>query len=61
VPASPDGGLIADYLGALDDPGELAARLSATVGVVEHGLFPPTLVSDVIVGRGADVEHTRYG
>jgi ribose 5-phosphate isomerase A len=61
VPASPDGGLIADYLGALDDPGELAARLSATVGVVEHGLFPPMLVSDVIVGRGADVEHTRYG
>jgi ribose 5-phosphate isomerase A len=60
VPASPDGGLIADYLGAFDDPGELAARLSTAVGVVEHGLFPPTLVSDVIVGRGAEVEHRSY-
>jgi len=60
VPASPDGGVIADYTGALDDPDELAARLSATVGVVEHGLFPPTLVSDVIVGRGARPEHRSY-
>jgi ribose 5-phosphate isomerase A len=50
VPASPDGGLIADYLGAVDDPAGLAARLDATPGVVEHGLFPPTLVTDVIVG-----------
>lgn len=61
VPASPDGGVIADYLGAVDDPDELAARLSATVGVVEHGLFPRALVSDVIVGRGDEAEHLRYG
>jgi ribose 5-phosphate isomerase A len=61
VPASPDGGVIAYYTGALDDPDELAARLSATVGVVEHGLFPPSLVSDVIVGRGEQFEHRRYG
>ena len=60
VPASPDGGVIADYTGALDDPDELAARLSATVGVVEHGLFPPALVSDVIVGRGEQAEHRSY-
>ena len=60
VPTSPDGGVIADYTGALDDPDELAARLSATVGVVEHGLFPPTLVSDVIVGRGEQAEHRSY-
>jgi ribose 5-phosphate isomerase A len=60
APASPDGGVIADYIGALDDPDELAARLSATVGVVEHGLFPPTLVSDVIVGRGEGAEHRSY-
>ena len=60
VPASPDGGVIADYVGALDDPDELAARLSATVGVVEHGLFPPALVSDVIVGRGEQAEHRSY-
>jgi ribose 5-phosphate isomerase A len=56
VPASPDGGLIADYLGAVDDPVALAARLAATPGVVEHGLFGPELVSEVLVGRGAAVE-----
>jgi ribose 5-phosphate isomerase A len=53
VPPSPDGNVIADYLGELGDPAALAARLSATAGVVEHGLFPPELVSEVIVvGRG---------
>jgi ribose 5-phosphate isomerase A len=57
VPPSPDGGLIADYLGSVGDPAELAARLSATPGVVEHGLFPPELVSEVLVGRGDRVEH----
>jgi ribose 5-phosphate isomerase A len=42
--------VIADYLGEVGDPRALAARLSAEPGVVEHGLFPPELVSDVIVG-----------
>jgi ribose 5-phosphate isomerase A len=56
VPPSPDGGLIADYLGPVGDPAELAARLSATPGLVEHGLFPPELVSEVLVGRGDGVE-----
>jgi ribose 5-phosphate isomerase A len=56
VPRSPDGGVIADYRGPIGDPGELAARLAATPGVVEHGLFPPSLVSRVLVARGADVE-----
>lgn len=51
VPPSPDGGVIADYHGAVDDPALLAARLSSTPGVVEHGLFGPHLVSGVIVGR----------
>jgi ribose 5-phosphate isomerase A len=60
APASPDGGVIADYTGALDDPEQLSATLSATVGVVEHGLFPPELVSDVLVGRGEQVEHRSY-
>ena len=53
---SPDGGVIADYLGPVDDPGELAARLAGTPGVVDHGLFAPALVTDVLVGRGAGVE-----
>jgi ribose 5-phosphate isomerase A len=59
VPLSPDGGLIADYRGPVRDPAELAARLSAAPGVVEHGLFPPSLVSEILVGRGAEVERRR--
>lgn len=50
---SPDGGVICDYVGPVGDPRALAAALSATPGVVEHGLFPPELVSDVVVGRTA--------
>jgi ribose 5-phosphate isomerase A len=56
VPRSPDGGVIADFAGEFDDPAELAERLSDTVGVVEHGLFPPALVSEVLVARGDHVE-----
>ena len=52
VPLSPDGGVIADYHGPVDDPAVLAARLAATPGVVEHGLFPPEMVATVLVGRG---------
>lgn len=55
VSPSPDGGVIADFIGELEEPEALAARLSATVGVVEHGLFEPALVSDVLVGRGEEV------
>ena len=57
APPSPDDGVIADYMGDVGDPIMLAARLSATPGVVDHGLFPPALVADVIVARQADVEH----
>ena len=56
APPTPDGGMLADWLGPVDDPAQLAARLSATPGVVEHGLFAPELVSEVIVGRGESVE-----
>jgi ribose 5-phosphate isomerase A len=56
VPPSPDGGLIADFRGTVGDPSELAARLSAIPGVVEHGLFPPEFVSAVLAGRGGAVE-----
>jgi len=59
-PSSPDGGVLADYHGAVEvalgDLAQLAARFAATPGVVEHGLFPPSMVSLVVVGRGDGVE-----
>jgi ribose 5-phosphate isomerase A len=56
VPPSPDGGVIADYLGRVGDPAELAASLAGTPGVVDHGLFAPELVSEILVARGDEVE-----
>jgi len=56
VPPSPDGGVIADYHGPVDDPGALAARLSSTPGVIDHGLFPPELVGQILVASGMQVE-----
>lgn len=56
VPRSPDDGLIADYRGDIDDPAALSARLEADPGVAAHGLFPPDMVSEVIVGRGGAVD-----
>ena len=56
APPSPDAGVIADYSGEVGDPLLLAARLSATPGVVDHGLFAPGLVSEVLVGRGGTIE-----
>ncbi len=56
VDPSPDGGLIADYFGPIGDPRELSARLSATPGVVEHGLFPPELTSTILIARDSGVE-----
>ena len=56
APATPDGGVLADYRGGIDDPAQLAAMFGATAGVVEHGLFPPAMVSRVLVGRGDRVE-----
>jgi ribose 5-phosphate isomerase A len=55
-PPSPDGGVIADYHGAVDDPARLAGVLSGLPGVVDHGLFPPSLVTEILVGRGEAVE-----
>ena len=52
APRTPDGGVLADYLGPTEDPAALAARLSAAPGVVEHGLFEPALVASVLVGHG---------
>lgn len=59
VPPSPDGGVIADWRGEVGDPEELAARLAAVPGVVEHGLFPSSLVATILVARGDAVERLR--
>ncbi len=56
-PVSPDGGVIADWVGPVDDPSTLDTWLSTTPGVVEHGLFPRALVSDLVVARNDAVEH----
>jgi ribose 5-phosphate isomerase A len=56
---SPDGGVIADYTAPFDDSRQLAERLSAEPGVVEHGLFPPELVSEIVVATGDSVEIRR--
>jgi ribose 5-phosphate isomerase A len=53
---TPDGGLLADYTGEVGDPVLLAAQLAAVPGVVAHGLFAPALVSEVLIGRGDEVE-----
>jgi ribose 5-phosphate isomerase A len=61
VPPSPDAGLIADHHGPVDDPRALAARFAAQPGVVEHGLFGPELISDVLIARGGAVKHLQPG
>lgn len=58
IPPSPDGGVIADYNGGIGDPAALAARLEADPGVSSHGLFPPAMVSEILVGAGSTVNRT---
>ena len=60
APRSPDDGVIADYRGAVGDPATLAARLEADPGIAAHGLFPPDMVSELLVGAGAAVERTTF-
>jgi ribose 5-phosphate isomerase A len=56
-PPSPDGGVIADWTGPVDDPGALSTRLSSTPGVIDHGLFCPSLASDIVVAHAGGVQH----
>ncbi len=58
VPHSPDGGVIADYRGEIDDPAALAARLEADPGISSHGLFAPAMVSEVLVGAADSVDRS---
>lgn len=57
APRSPDGNLIADYLGPVEDPQALAARLSSAPGIVDHGLFAPEMVTDILIAGANGVEH----
>ena len=61
APPTPDGGVLADYHGELDDPARLARWLDAVPGLVSHGLFPPSMVSTVLVARGAEVQVRQVG
>jgi len=45
--------LLVAHFGPIDDPADLAARLSAIPGMVDHGIFLADTVSDVIIA-GAD-------
>ncbi len=56
APLTPDGGIMADYHADIADPAPLAAMLEAVPGVVSHGLFPPSMVTTVLVARGSEVE-----
>ncbi|WP_298209765.1 ribose 5-phosphate isomerase A [Ferrimicrobium sp.] len=60
VPSSPDGGVIGDYHGPLVNPRETASLLSNTPGLIEHGLFPPEMVTMALIGRGDRVEVMTY-
>jgi ribose 5-phosphate isomerase A len=61
APRSPDDGVIADYRGAkLGDPAVLAARFDADPGVAAHGLFPPAMVSELLVGTGGAVDRLTF-
>ncbi len=56
APPTPDGGILADYQGDVTDPALLAGWLDTVPGVVSHGLFPPSMVTTVLVARGGEVE-----
>jgi ribose 5-phosphate isomerase A len=61
APRSPDGGVIADFRGEVGDPAELATTLEADPGVAAHGLFPPALVSEVLIAKTDELERRRIG
>lgn len=51
APATPDGNVLVDLLGRVDDPAALARELDAVPGVIAHGIFPADLVSEVLIGK----------
>jgi ribose 5-phosphate isomerase A len=53
-PPTPDGNVIVDYLGPVQDRDGLSAAFAAVPGLVDHGLYPPSMVNEVLVGRPGD-------
>lgn len=60
-PSSPDNGVLAEYFRPIGDAGESASRRSVIAGAVEHGLFAPAMVSDILVGQGNQMLRRRPG
>lgn len=58
---SPDGGVLADYVGIVPGPRDLAERWASIPGVSAHGLFAPELVGEIIVATGKTVRRTIVG
>lgn len=56
APRTPDGGVLADWVGPIERPAALSEKFEVMPGVVESGFFPPGLISQVLVGRGETVE-----
>lgn len=62
MPPTPDGNVIVDYLGTIEDPSALGAALADVAGVVDHGFYPSSMVDEVLIGRPGDrVERLRHG
>ncbi len=58
---SPDGGVLSDYLGAVDAPASLARWFDANVGVIGHGLVAPNLVDTIFVGAHDELHPNKNG
>jgi ribose 5-phosphate isomerase len=43
----------------VEDPDQRATRLSLTPGIVEHGLFPPHLTSEILAATGSSIRRFR--
>ena len=57
APPSPDGGVLADYAGAVREPGGAGrAAWPRRRGSSATGSFRPEMVSDVLVGRGTEAQ-----
>jgi ribose 5-phosphate isomerase A len=55
---TPDGNLIVDLHGSIGDPAVRSAALDAVIGVVDHGLYSPDMVWELMIGRpGGQVDH----